>query len=171
MADKIVKVGSSYLLKLLPTNKNDTQTKINRKKNELASGVFKIKYFPSVNSMYILAHRRKILSPDAVEMRNEAFNQLSLCHSRDVVPDDCLLSLELGYYLTSSPNRRDLDNMLKFIIDTLGEYFQFNDNRVFDLHTYKRIITDSEDELLFFRILNNNIPDSKMYVSLAELIS
>jgi len=125
-------------------------------------GVFKVKYFPSVNSMYILAHRRKCMNPECVAIREHAFSQMSKVDVGATVPDKVKLSLELGFYLHTSLGRKDLDNCLKFIIDTLSQYYGFNDNRVYSIKTYKRALVGSEEDLLFYRIKEDVSADQKL---------
>ena len=59
-------------------------------------GIFKVKYFPSVNSMYLLAHRRKFMNPECVEIRNFAMSQMAKTYAGAKVPDKVKL-----YWLSS----------------------------------------------------------------------
>lgn len=127
-------------------------------------GIFKVKYFPSVNSMYLLAHRRKVMNPECVEIRNFAMSQMAKTYAGAKVPDKVKLSIELGFYLHTSLGRKDLDNCLKFIIDTLSQFYGFNDNRVYSIKTYKRALVGSTEDLLFYRIKEDPNADDKLDV-------
>ena len=132
---------------------------------EFAKGVFKIKYFPSVNSMYIYSHRQKCLDPECTEMRSYAFSQLAKTSFTYSVPEKVPLSLELGFFLTHSLGKRDLDNLLKFTIDTLSKYYQFNDNRVYSIKTYKRLLEGSSEEVLYYKIFQDKTARQKVNIN------
>lgn len=142
--------------------------------NCYASGAFRVKYFPSVNSMYLMSRykRGKVLDPDCVNIRIHAHNQMAGFSSRDSVPDDgSRIGIELYLYMNHSINRRDLDNCFKFLIDTLAEYYKFNDNRIYMIQASKYNLLDSPDEeLLFYRINKDVRPDNRFNVSIKELM-
>lgn len=115
-------------------------------------GAIKIDYFPSVNSMYIHKHKRLILAPEWVQVRNYAFSQLSIHSPSQLIPKKGKLGIELGFFLSHSINRRDLDNCLKFTIDTLAEYYHFNDNRITTIITFKRELIGIQKEILYYKI-------------------
>lgn len=121
-----------------------------------AKGVIRVPYFPSVNSMYILARNRKILSPEAHEIRNDAWNQLAKLPLQTIPDDGTRLRIELGFFIQNSINQKDTDNCIKFIQDTLAEYYEFNDNRVFHISAYKKQLIDSDSDLLYFKILRDD---------------
>ncbi len=134
-----------------------------------AAGSFPVKYFPSVNTMYLLPTAktvksantgRKVLDPKHKATRSSVLAILSNTSSPTAVPqdDDIYLTIELGYYLASHFKTRDLDNMLKFIIDTLSEFYNFNDKRVIEIKAYKRPVTNTTKEILFYRISRNTRP-------------
>lgn len=118
--------------------------------------------------MYILAHRRKCMAPECVAIRDHAFSQMSTVYTGQEVPTDAKIAIELGFYLSHSINRRDLDNCLKFTIDTLSKFYNFNDNRVFSIITYKRLLTDAKNELLYYKIYEDVKAGHE--VSLNELV-
>lgn len=119
----------------------------------LASGVFSLNYIPSVNSLYMFSDGCKIMDPEMKKQRYDVFNQLARAgHTKNAIPANCKLTLEIGYYLVSEINKRDLDNFSKWTIDTIAEFFCFNDSRVYNFSCYKRLLVNSEKELIYFRI-------------------
>lgn len=141
-------VGYKYSLTI-----TDIDESKNIDKDVLVEGIFKEEYIPSVNSMYILDGGRKILDPVLRVQRRKIWQQLEIMgYKKDTIPQDCKLTIEVGFYLKSSINKRDLDNMLKYTIDSIAEYFNFNDNRIYKLACYKRLVLDANEEITHFRI-------------------
>ena len=129
--------------------------------NILTQGVYKINHIASVNSMYInIGTGKKCLDPALVDDRYKIWNQLEIAgHSPNEIPEDCKLTLEFGFYLTNSITKRDIDNMFKFNLDTLAEYYHFNDNRVFQIGGYKRLVKNYTSEMVYYRIRKCNLLD------------
>lgn len=65
---------------------------------------------------------------------------------RNSLDNDHYYSLSLVFYLKDGFGRRDVDNMLKVVVDVLSRYFGFNDNRVISYKHCKRQIVNFEDE-------------------------
>ena len=55
------------------------------------------------------------------------------------------LSLEIGV-----SKLFDIDNCLKPFIDTLQDYYGFNDRDIFDLHVHKKVVKKGEEYINFF---------------------
>lgn len=158
-------ITKSYSTKIGPwtVTKNmtaDEVAKIRLKELEndvYIKGMIPINYFPSVNSMY--GHNRwggKFLLPELYELReqiNEYLDQSPLFKSVEI-PDEPL-RLTLGFFITQGLNRRDYDNMIKFIQDTLADYFNFNDHSIYDGRQFKRLVRNSDTEWLYFKIDKN----------------
>ena len=145
----IIKDVGKYILQITdieqPTTKKDNSI--------LVQGCYKMKHIPSVNTQYLIHDNRKILDPAVKEERRQICSHLWCSgYKRDCIPLDCKLTIELGFYLNHSLNQRDTDNMLKFSIDTLAEYFKFNDNIVYNIACYKRQLLNADKELVHFKI-------------------
>lgn len=108
------------------------------------------------------------MDPECQEMRSMAFSQLAITSFDRSVPEKVPLVLELGFFLTHSVGKRDLDNMLKFTIDTLADFYQFNDSRVYSIKTYKRLLEGSRDEVLYYKIYQD--PHAKEKVNIKDLV-
>ena len=68
-----------------------------------------------------------------------------------------LLSISLVFYFKENIGLRDLDNVVKAVVDALSAYFGFNDNRIISYKACKRMITDFPDngtkcEWVYFKI-------------------
>jgi Holliday junction resolvase RusA-like endonuclease len=97
-----------------------------------------------------------------------AFSQLAITSFDQSVPEKVPLALDLGFFLTHSVGRRDLDNMLKFTIDTLADFYRFNDSRVYSIKTYKRLLEGSKDEVLYYKIYQD--PHAKEKINMNDLV-
>lgn len=101
---------------------------------------------PSINEQYYTdsqGYRR--LTPPALRYRQDVRRILQALERQGVVPltlrkrlGTCYLALYLECYF-ETPLKRDLDNVLKIVLDTLCQYFGANDNHVVDIHLSKRI--------------------------------
>jgi crossover junction endodeoxyribonuclease RusA len=101
---------------------------------------------PSINEQYYTdsqGHRR--LTPPALRYREDVRKILLSLERRGTVHPSfrqrigsCYLALYLECYF-ETPLKRDLDNILKIVLDTLCHYFDANDNHVVDIHLSKRI--------------------------------
>lgn len=72
-----------------------------------------------------------------------------------------LLSVSLVFYLKENLGKRDLDNLIKAVMDSISEYLGFNDNRVISYKTCKRMLTDfpekeQEMEWVYFEITKSS---------------
>jgi Holliday junction resolvase RusA-like endonuclease len=97
-----------------------------------------------------------------------AFSQLAITSFDQSVPEKVPLASDLGFFLTHSVGRRDLDNMLKFTIDTLADFYRFNDSRVYSIKTYKRLLEGSKDEVLYYKIYQD--PHAKEKINMNDLV-
>jgi crossover junction endodeoxyribonuclease RusA len=101
---------------------------------------------PSINEQYYTdsqGHRR--LTPQALRYREDVRKIFQELERRGVVQPSlrerlasCYLALYIECYF-ETPLKRDLDNILKIVLDTFCRYFGANDNHVVDLHLSKRI--------------------------------
>lgn len=138
---------------------SEKQIPIQKSKSDIFSqGIFHVPYIPSVNSLYMFSEGRKIMDPEMVKQRYNVFNQLGTAgHSPTEIPQDCKLTLELGIYFASSINKRDVDNTNKWVIDTIADFYKFNDSRIYNLSIYKRLLVNSDKELVYYRIRKANL--------------
>ena len=118
--------------------------------------------------MYLISHRKKVLDPECQEIRSMAFSQLARTYFDQSIPDKVPLALELGFFMTHSVGKRDLDNMLKFTIDTLADFYKFNDSRIYSIKTYKRLLEGSKEEVLYYKIYQD--PHARDKVNMKELV-
>lgn len=146
----IQKCGIKYIIKITDI---DSPNKEIKNDLVLVKGLFKVNNLASVNTMYLINDSRKSLNPELKEQRRKILYQLECMGlDRNCIPEDCKLTLEMGYYVTNSINLKDLDNFQKFYQDTLAKYFNFNDSRIYNLAIYKRTIKNSDKCVVHFRI-------------------
>lgn len=101
---------------------------------------------PSINEQYYTdSQGRRRLSPLALRYKENARKLLvSLEKQGTLQPafrkrmSDCYIALYIECYF-ETPLKRDLDNVLKIVQDTICSYFGANDNRIVDIHLSKRI--------------------------------
>lgn len=101
---------------------------------------------PSINEQYYTdsqGHRR--LTPQALRYREDARKIFQRLERQGVVSPllrerlaSCYLALYVECYF-ETPLKRDLDNILKIVLDAFCQYFGANDNHVVDIHLSKRI--------------------------------
>lgn len=101
---------------------------------------------PSINEQYYTdgqGHRR--LAPVALRFKEDARKALLDLERRGILlvafrkrMATCYLALYIECYF-ETPLKRDLDNGLKIIQDTLCKCLDANDNRIVDIHLSKRI--------------------------------
>ena len=58
---------------------------------------------------------------------------------------DLKINIEAGF----SNKQSDLDNVCKQLIDILQKVYLFNDNRIQEIHLYKKIVPKGEDYIAF----------------------
>lgn len=164
MQEDFININNKYVVMLVnKTEGSNNSATINKPKDVLAQGVFKVDYIPSVNTLYMYSEGRKVMDPQAKLERFNIWNQLQRSgHSPSEIPDNVLLNLEIGYYVKQSINKRDLDNFSKHIIDSIATFYKFNDSRVYNLSCYKRLITNSNTELVYYRIKKIDIENIKV---------
>lgn len=61
------------------------------------------------------------------------------------IPEKIFLQLSVGYSSRSS----DIDNCVKPFTDVLSKYYNFNDNRVYELNVKKEIVKKGEEYIKF----------------------
>jgi len=115
-------------------------------------GIIKCRYIPSVNSMYIISRRRKVLSDSTREFKNEAIQCLALGKAKNGKVAETPLVIKLSFFIKKSFWRRDVDNMCKAVIDVLQEYYKFNDSWIVQGSFQKRELIGSKFELVKFQI-------------------
>ena len=143
------KIGDKYIVQI-------TDVSLDKQKTDasvIVQGLFKVDYLASVNTMYIINDSRKILDPNLKEQRRKIWYQFDcMGYDRNCIPEDCKLTFEMMVYMNHYINGRDTDNTIKFLQDTIAEYFNFNDARIYNLSVAKRPIINSDKELVHFRI-------------------
>ena len=156
---RVERIGN-YIIQI-----TDIENKKKKDDNVLIEGKFSLNYIPSVNTMYGISDHGKYMLDEYVQQRKQVLYHLQCSgYDRNCIPENCKITLEMGYYLKIAINSRDLDNLQKWTQDTIAEYFKFNDNRIYNMATYKRLIVNSEKELVHFRIkrFNYNEKESKI---------
>jgi len=95
--------------------------------------------FISVNQAYLNGRAgSKYLSDEAKRMKSQIHHMLSHSRVKDKKIDvDSLLSVKYGFYIKNGYYKRDLDNMVKLMQDSIFEYFGVNDVFVSKIETYK----------------------------------
>ncbi|MGH7230016.1 MAG: RusA family crossover junction endodeoxyribonuclease [Nitrospiraceae bacterium] len=104
---------------------------------------------PSINHQYATVNGRRILS-SAGRRYKEEVGRIVLLGLACSPHRDVLLQVLRSHYLAlsmrfrfPSPLRRDVDGGLKITQDALCEALGLNDSRVFEIHLYKNVSTDS----------------------------
>lgn len=124
--------------------------------------VLKVSYIPSVNSAYIRARNRIILSPEARKTKKEIVNQLGASVlDKGIVQKYVSMgfNLQLNILFLLHPNNgiRDTDNMIKIVQDAVQEYYNFNDKYINDLYIRRRLhdIYDEAGEYIIIKLFAN----------------
>lgn len=100
---------------------------------------------PSINSQYVMAGKRRVLSKSARAYKKDATAKLERLHTDGTIHPNVVQRFGaslIGVYMTfffETPMRRDLDGGLKIALDTLAESLGFDDRSVVDLHLVKQI--------------------------------
>lgn len=100
---------------------------------------------PSINSQYIVAGRRRVLSAGAKAFRKDVkkiVERARLDGTLTAAGEAELSRGFLGVYLTfyfETPMRRDLDGGLKIALDAVCDSLGLDDRIVVDIHLIKRI--------------------------------
>lgn len=130
-------------------------------------GIVPLKYIPSVNSMYTIDHH---LTEDSILLRKEILSNISIGPNKDdIIEDRVPLQVTLGYYVAGNVGKRDVDNMNKHIIDSLAAYYKFNDNRIYDLYSYKREVKGAPSCFVYYKICKHDKPRSELSIQWDEL--
>lgn len=143
----------------------DIENKKEKDELTLVEGKFKVNYIPSVNTLYGISDHGKYMLQEYLDERRKVWYHLQMSgFDRNCIPKESKITLEMGYYLKNAINSRDLDNLQKWTQDTIAEYFKFNDNRIYNLATYKRLIVNSDKELVHFRIKRFDYDENSLKV-------
>ena len=102
----------------------------------------------SVNKCY---RGRRFKAPEYKRYEKDVLAQLPTL----IMPSG---NLELHIQAGFSNKGADLDNIAKVFIDILQKAYCFNDNRIYQLHLYKRIVPKGEEFISFdiFECLKND---------------
>lgn len=100
---------------------------------------------PSINHQYATVNGRRVLSSKGRAYKVQVYQELLLYltrdgHRRPAWLDDShahIFSLTLRFYF-ATPLRRDIDGGIKITQDAICEALGVNDNRIVELHVYKR---------------------------------
>lgn len=110
--------------------------------------------------MNIRRSRCKVLTP---EYRKER-DQLNQCLSEiDPSPDPVgtsLVSLSLDFYLNHRFSVRDVDNLLKGVVDVIAPYYGFNDKQIIEYHV-RKFKSDKEYEEVRYKICECSLVKSQ----------
>jgi len=131
-----------------------------RKKDDFASGIIVMDKFPSTNHLFGTYRRHKYLQEEYREWRDYIVQTELPLSVEGKLPTTEYLEIDYIFGMTSNYSRRDLDNCIKFMQDTIVEYFKTDDYRIAKINAYKIQITDSTckwnvtdgDEYCFFKI-------------------
>jgi crossover junction endodeoxyribonuclease RusA len=101
---------------------------------------------PSLNEQYYTdGQGRRRLSPLALRYKESARKLLLGLERQGILHpsfrkrmNSCYIALYIECYF-ETPLKRDLDNVLKIMQDTICGYFGVNDNHIVDIHLSKRI--------------------------------
>ena len=100
---------------------------------------------PSINHQYATVNGRRILSRDGRVFKSLVAEEVEFWQDRAGVSNQTMaqfgrydLSLEITFYFVTF-RRRDLDGGLKIAQDALCEALGVNDNRIAEIHLYKRV--------------------------------
>ena len=100
---------------------------------------------PGINSQYVQAGKRRVLSAGAKKFKNEVLALISSLREKpswDPLVEAQIRRSLVGMYMTfyfETPMKRDLDGGLKIAIDSVAEALSFDDRTVVDLHLTKQI--------------------------------
>lgn len=100
---------------------------------------------PSINSQYVMAGKKRVLSAGARKFKINVAKQIGALRERPewpVLDEQRIRQSLLGMYLTfyfETPLKRDLDGGLKIAIDAVAEALGFDDRTIVDLHLTKQI--------------------------------
>lgn len=113
---------------------------------------------PSVNSIYkaklIYKYGKPIptIYKDSVatKVTEEINEQLRMIDFEEQAPwifkKDAVFNLTIQFIFKQSFFKRDLDNLMKVVQDSIFRYFKINDSRVIELHTFKSILPSASEE-------------------------
>ena len=100
---------------------------------------------PGINSQYVQAGKRRVLSVGARKFKKDVLALVSKLRERpswDPLVEAQIRESLVGIYMTfyfETPMKRDLDGGLKIAIDSVAEALMFDDRTVVDLHLTKQI--------------------------------
>lgn len=100
---------------------------------------------PGINSQYVQAGNRRVLSAGAKKFKNQVLALIASLREKpswDPLVEAQIRRSLVGMYMTfyfKTPLKRDLDGGLKIAIDSVAEALNFDDRTVVDLHLTKQI--------------------------------
>lgn len=127
----------------------------------------KCKEFPSVNNMYGINTRSKVVyTLDHVHyFKMQLKDQIVFTDPKDHCPwiaTNQVYYLALIFMLKHGFWRRDLDNMIKSTQDAIFQCLGINDARIIELHNYKNeLSSDSPSEYLIIKVGLSNYQYNK----------
>jgi hypothetical protein len=92
---------------------------------------------PSLNRVVTFNARHKATHPDAVDFQKLALSILHPYRFYDGAPDELWA---ICLFLTPDGRRRDLDNLLKVLIDAVSAALAFDDSRLKGIYAEKRML-------------------------------
>ena len=106
----------------------------------------------SVNSMYfggLKFQRTRVLTPEARNLRSKIIYDTKQQILGDVFDRGDKLRVEIYFFdnwhnLDGGIKRRDIDNRLKFLIDSVFLGYEIDDSQIFELVAYKRQVANDE---------------------------
>ena len=122
----------------------------------------------SVNKMFV---KNKILSKEARTMKEDIHSWMcSVKVSNTFSLNYTNISVRYIFYLKHSFNRRDVDNLIKMVQDSIFGYFGIPDNKIIDLNAHKRSIKGSKYEWVEVKI-SSSISKDNVEVDYNSLIN
>ena len=119
------------------------------------SGIVHCSKFISANRRLDYSKGKKHLSDEYRLEMNEIMESLSRAKvPKNKFNPNSLYKVSLSFGLTKNLFRRDLDNMVKPVIDAMFSYIGVNDNKIVELNLSKYMITKKKNpkEFLYFEI-------------------
>lgn len=102
-------------------------------------GILRCNTFISENKRLenIKHSRRKMLTAEYRLERDQLNQCLKEIDPNPEVFGDSLISISLDFYLNHRYTVRDVDNLLKGVVDVLSPYYGFNDRQIIEYHIRK----------------------------------
>jgi Holliday junction resolvase RusA-like endonuclease len=88
----------------------------------------------SYNTYYRIMRNRYVISKDGLKFREDIKNAMN--NYNDKICYDCPIKLYIEFHFDDN-RKRDLDNVLKSILDSLKDILYTDDSKIVELHTRK----------------------------------